>query len=463
VGIAGMHYTAMAAMRLPGMQHRYDSPELVTLSIVLAIVISTTALPLTFHRPERMGDRGIRKHASALLRGAANPALHYTAMAAVVFVYSNQAVDLSRAVSISSLGILGISVVPVMVLVVALLTSLVDRLQRQRALLDELFEQAPQAVALLNREGAVVRVNREFTRVFGYTPEEMRVPPGVEQIVPDELRSDDPMHADLMALKPGQRLEVEALRRRKDGTLLHVSMLGVPVSVPGGQFAIYAIYRDITDRIKAEEALRTYKRRLIETQEGERQRMARELHDEIGQVLTSAVLMLKLGKTDASEARVAEAQSLLDDLIGRVRNLAVDLRPAILDDFGLTAALEALFRRYTTQTGVQIELEQFEVGGRRFDGEIETAAYRIVQEALTNVARHARAGAVTVRISATEATLTVEIEDRGVGFDPHVIRSRSSVGLTGMRERANVLGGYLTIETSAEGTGITAVLPLRDR
>jgi PAS domain S-box-containing protein len=463
VGVAGLHFTAMSAMRLPGLHHQYRSPALVTLSIVLAIVFSTIALPFTFHRLDDQPGPRARYHLNALLRGAANPVMHYTAMTAVVFVPSTHVAEFSRTVSISSLGLLGISIVPVMVLVVALVTPFVDRLQRQRALLDELFEQGPEAVALLNRDGKVVRVNREFTRLFGYTSEEMREPPGIELLMPG-LRRDDPTRKVLAALQNGQRQEGEDVRRRKDGTQLHVAILGVPVSVPGGQFAIYAIYRDITARINAEEASRTYNRRLIEAQEAERQRMARELHDEIGQILTGAGMMLKLSKQlppDQSQARVAEAQSLLDDLIGRVRNLAVDLRPAILDDLGLIAALEAFFQRYSAQTGVQIDLEQHNVEGRRFESGTETAAYRIVQEALTNVARHAGAPTAVVRISASDETLTVIIVDRGGGFDPQVLSSRSSVGLTGMRERARVLGGHLTIATSAEGTRISAELPLR--
>ena len=132
VGISGMHYTAMAAMRLQGMHHY--SPALVTLSVVLAIVVSFMALSLTFLFRDDTPGRGLRYHGSTLLRGAANPVMHYTAMAAVTFTYSDEVPDFSHAVSISSLGILGISIVPVMVLVVALLTSLVDRLQKQRAL-----------------------------------------------------------------------------------------------------------------------------------------------------------------------------------------------------------------------------------------------------------------------------------------------------------------------------------------
>lgn len=167
-GISGLHYNVMAAMWLPA-RHHY-APALVTLSVVLAIVLSLMALSLTFLLRDDALSRIVRNHGSAVLRGAANPVMHYTVMAAVSFTRSSELPYLSHAVSISSLGVLGISIVPVMVLVVALLISLVDRLQKQRALLDQLFEQAPQAVAFMDADNRVVCVNREFTWLFGYTP-----------------------------------------------------------------------------------------------------------------------------------------------------------------------------------------------------------------------------------------------------------------------------------------------------
>jgi two-component system, sensor histidine kinase and response regulator len=166
VGISGMHFTAMEAMRLQGMHHY--SPSLATLSVVLAIVVSFMALSLI-----REPSRGVRYHGSTLLRGVANPVMHYIAMAAVTFTYSDEVPDFSRAVSITSVGTLGISTVPAMVLAVALLTSLVDRLEKRRVLLDELFEQAPQSIILMSVDNRVVRVNREFTRIF----------PGARQLV----------------------------------------------------------------------------------------------------------------------------------------------------------------------------------------------------------------------------------------------------------------------------------------
>jgi PAS domain S-box-containing protein len=257
--IVGLHYIGMASMRLPAMC-RY-SPPLVMLSVLFAIVFSLLALWLTFLFREEANSWKWRKAAGALLMGAAISGMHYTAMAAASFTPSAAVPDLSHAVSISFLSTVGLTIVTLMVLGGALLTSLVDRLQEQRALLDELFEQAPQAVALMNAEDRVVRVNREFTRLFGYTPQETLGRQLSELIVPEEWRSEEQRYADLVA--QGQRVDVEGVRRRKDGSHLHVSMIRVPVSVPGGRVAVYGIYRDITERKRADEMLQTFSQRLL--------------------------------------------------------------------------------------------------------------------------------------------------------------------------------------------------------
>jgi PAS domain S-box-containing protein len=465
-GISGLHYTAMAAIRLEGLNHHHPLTGVVVLSIVVATATASIALALAYAVGDDRPRRALRNHAGAVLRGMANPIMHYTAMAAVVFRYTDELPHLSHVVSISSLGLLGISVVPAMVLIVALLTSFADRLQEQRALLDELFEQAPQAVALLGVDDRVVRVNREFTRLFGHTATEALGHPLTELIVPDELRDEYRRYAELVA--QGHRVDVELVRQRKDRSRVPVAMIRVPVSVPGGQIATYAIFADISERKRADEALRTYPRRLMEAQETERRRVAGELHDEIGQALTAIGLTLASGQDlppAMALARMAEARSLLEALIGRARNLAMDLRPAMLDDFGLAPALLSLVERYTGQTGVRIDLKQSGLEGRRFDSEIETAAYRIVQEALTNVARHAQAGEATVRLWARSDTLGIQVEDHGIGFDrQRVHASGRSVGLAGMRDRTSTLGGTLTIETSVgSGTCIIAELPLTGR
>src|SRR6185503_14707317 len=179
--------------------------------------------------------------------------------------------------------------------------------------------------------------------------------------------------------------------------------------------------------------------RLLEVQETERRNLARELHDEIGQLLTGLTLMLERSKhvaPEASQACVGEAQTLATELLSRVRNLSLDLRPAMLDDLGLLPALLWHFERCRTSTGVNVVFTQRGLEGRRFGAGVETAAYRIVQEALTNVARHSGVYDATVTIAAAGGVLTLRIEDRGVGFEPDtVLKDAGSSGLVGLRER----------------------------
>jgi signal transduction histidine kinase len=133
-----------------------------------------------------------------------------------------------------------------------------------------------------------------------------------------------------------------------------------------------------------------------------------------------------------------------------------------LDDLGLLSALTWYFDRYTTQFKIEANFQHSGLEGRRFEPEIETAAYRIVQEALTNVARHARVDHVEVRISADEESLSIRITDTGVGFEPDSLSVRATGGLSGMRERAILLGGRLQVESSpGRGTSLTAELPLQ--
>jgi PAS domain S-box-containing protein len=452
-GISGLHYTAMAAVIRPRIHH-YHSPLLVVLSIAVAIVMSCLSVPLSFRWSVAMArSRLFRTGASAVVRGAANPAMHYTAMTGVAFAYPQGPPPPHYAVSIASIGVIGISIVPVTVLAVAVLTSFIDRLQKERAVLDKLFDQTPEAVAVTSDDGRVVRVNRQFTLLFGYAPEEA-IGRRLEELIGG---GDEP------AAAADGRLSLEGARRRKDGRRLDVAGVAVQVPMPSGATERYLLMRDVTEQKRTEEALRLYPRRLLETQEAERQRIARELHDEIGQMLTG--IGMSLGSTQGMppehKARISEARSGLHELTARVRGLALDLRPSLLDDLGLLRALLTLFQRYERQTGIRIAFEHTGLEERRFAPEVEITAYRIVQEALTNVARHAGVDEAQVRISCDDRSLSVEVKDCGAGFDA-VRLSPSTVGLAGMRERATALGGRLTLTSSAGGgTRVAATLPLR--
>jgi PAS domain S-box-containing protein len=221
------------------------------------------------------------------------------------------------------------------------------------------------------------------------------------------------------------------------------------------------------DQVRAGRArLQSLSRRLVEIQESERHAIARELHDEIGQALTGLSLVLEMAtraSTNGIHANLAEAQSIVNQIMKQVRNLSLELRPAMLDDLGLMPALTWHMQRYMTQTGIQVDMKAKGLEGKRFPPAIETAAYRIVQEALTNVARYAHVKEVKVRVWSQDTALGLMVEDQGSGFDVDAaLTSNRSSGLLGMRERAILLGGQLVLEsTPGQGTRITATLPLQ--
>jgi signal transduction histidine kinase len=204
-------------------------------------------------------------------------------------------------------------------------------------------------------------------------------------------------------------------------------------------------------------------RRVVEAQELERARLARELHDETGQALTSILLGLKSLEDSAAgdgRAAVAELRALVVSTLQDVRRLAVELRPAALDDFGLVPAIERLRDSVEEQSELSVDV-QSELGDERLPADTETALYRIAQEAFTNVLKHAGAHRVAVKLSRRDDAVTLVVHDDGKGFDQAEIRD-GSLGLVGMRERVALLGGRLAIESSeGAGTMLRAEVPVR--
>ncbi len=224
------------------------------------------------------------------------------------------------------------------------------------------------------------------------------------------------------------------------------------------QFALRAsIAVDLSHRV-ARDALR----RVVAGQEVERRRLARELHDETGQALTSILLGLRAVDEADDGNSVAKAVSDLRELVVAtlqdVRRLAVQLRPKALDDFGLVPALERLVQTFSEASGINADLEA-RLGDERLPPEVETTLYRIVQEALTNVVKHAGATTVSILLVRRNGSATAVIEDDGRGFDPGAVKP-DSLGLDGMRERAELHDGKLTIETSAGGTTLAVEVSL---
>jgi signal transduction histidine kinase len=204
-------------------------------------------------------------------------------------------------------------------------------------------------------------------------------------------------------------------------------------------------------------------RRVVQAQELERRRLARELHDETGQALTSILLGLKPLEEALADhparAALAELREHVVVALQDVRRLAVELRPAVLDDFGLVAALERLTESFAEQTGIRVDFHSA-LGEARLPGEVETALYRVVQESLTNVVKHANARRVSISVVRRDSAVAAVIEDDGAGFDQRAVR-KGGVGLLGMRERLALLDGRVEIESRpGAGTTLVAEVPL---
>lgn len=332
----------------------------------------------------------------------------------------------------------------------------------------ELFENAKDAIYVHDLSGRYTSVNRAAEQLSGFTREEILGKHYSNFVSPRDLKhvrtnlcrkldeENETIYEVDVVTRSGQRVPAEISSR-----LIYEN--GVAVGVQGTA-------RDITDRKRAQEALRIYSQRLIQVQEAERENIARELHDEIGQVLTAVRINLQSIQRSCRTAdcvpRLDESIGIVDEALGRVRELSIELRPSLLDDLGLTAALRWYVDRYAQRTGIIAEvLSSFEEDGR-LPRELETACFRIAQEALTNVARHARAGSVSVQLERSRERMLLTVMDDGVGFDIDKLRksasAASALGLRGMEERALAVGGHIEIDSGLErGTRVRATFPLK--
>jgi signal transduction histidine kinase len=221
-----------------------------------------------------------------------------------------------------------------------------------------------------------------------------------------------------------------------------------------------AVAVDLSERVARDTV-----RRVIAAQELERRRLARELHDETGQALTSILLGLKSIRAAANEEEALRAEAELRELVVQalqdVRSLAVELRPSALDDFGLVPALERLAGTFSERTGIRVTLAAT-LGDTRLPPETETVVYRLVQEALTNVVKHAAASEVGIVLTRRDGGISAVVEDDGQGFAESGVREEA-LGLVGMRERVALLGGTLAIESApGEGTALIAYVPINE-
>jgi PAS domain S-box-containing protein len=651
--------------------------------------------------------------------GAAMIGTHHAATTAFRLTPAAIVPDLSHAVSVSLLVALGIGAVSGLVLAVTLLARSLNRLREQKTLFNELFEQSPQAVAVTTSEHRIIRVNRKFTQVFGYTPDAAIGRCIGELIVPAESQDEYRRHMESAAR--GERVETEGVRCRQDGSRFPAAIALVPFSLPGQEAAVYAIYRDITthrreedarsasegrwralfdnsavgisvtdidgkfiatnrayremvgyseeelrelslmdlteeadrpacaariadlwagrlpqyqiekryrrkdgqsiwvrvtyskspgdgtalpfgigiveditDHKQAEARLQRYRKgvesfhemvvvvdrdyrylfanqaflnyhglqreqvlghlvselvgqekfesgtkravdecfqgrvarcemeleipklgrrdlsgsyfpidgpagvdqaavvlvdvterkqadrelqrsleelhaltaRLQSVREEERARLARELHDQLGQSLTAIRIDLAALKTtparDQQLQRIDAIMGLVDETIRSVRRIATELRPGVLDDLGLVAAVEWAAEEFQARTGIRCQVSMPETNPA-IDAERATALFRIFQETLTNIARHAGATRVTIGLSQEDGHLSLEVRDNGRGIGEDQLSASGSLGILGMRERALLLGGEFFIGNPGSGTTVRVRMPIDRR
>ncbi len=339
-----------------------------------------------------------------------------------------------------------------------------------------LFESAPNGVLVVDHTGRIMLMNARMETQFGYRRDELIGQP-VETLIPERLRQG---HASLRQsfMRAAEARPMGADRDlyglRKDGTEFPIEIDLNPISTPAGALVMATVV-DITARKRAAERLSLalgerdeLRRRFLQAQEEERLRLARELHDQTGQGLTAVMLELKGIESHIGEAdrdRVRQLRRQLEKLGQTLHHVAWELRPASIDELGLASAIANYVSEWSTQYRIEAD---FHCGDRKLDAltdEVRTAIYRVVQEGLTNIAKHARgATAVSVVIERLEALVRVIIEDDGCGFDTASLQDaprHRGLGLAGMRERLSLIGGALEIESSiGGGTTIFASIPI---
>ena len=307
--------------------------------------------------------------------------------------------------------------------------------------------------------------NKGAENIFGWKEKEILGKSGAILFTPED-RANNVHKKEMETAARTGRAEDERWHIRKDDTLFFAS--GNMMRMGDGGEGFVKICRDQTEKVKAEAVQRDKDllTQLVTTQEDERRRIAREIHDHVGQQLT--VLRLKLEEVknmcegDICE-RIDEVEEITRRLDSEVDFLAWELRPASLDDLGLRASLENFVREWSRHTGIAVDFHAAGMSRTRLDFEIETNLYRIAQEALNNIYKHANATSVSVLLEKRKNTISLIIEDNGVGFNPQDKRNRSKgIGLTGMSERAKIGGGTLEIESKkGKGTTVFARVPVK--
>lgn len=342
--------------------------------------------------------------------------------------------------------------------------ELVSREKRFRALIEE----SSDVIALVDREGIIRYTGPSVNRALGYTPEELIGRNTFELIHPFDLNSIKEMLEGILS-EPSKIGNAEIRIRQKNGTWCWIEGVGKNLLDEPAVNAIVVNLRDITDRRVAEEMLRQLPIRIINAQETERRRVARDLHDSVNQILSSVKFRLESvdekvhRKDDALRIEVANAKLSLEKAMQEVRRISRNLRPSELDDLGVIPAVRSMCEEFKEVTKIDVDLK-FSRLPETLSPEIEVTMYRIIQEALNNTAKHSEASRLSIHCAKDRSSLTIRIKDNGKGFDQHDpamnAPENSGTGLLNMKERAAFIGGTVSIRSSPrKGMEIKVQLP----
>ncbi len=324
----------------------------------------------------------------------------------------------------------------------------------------EVFLAAPDGVLVVSRDGIIRDINPAAERIFGYGPGEL-LGGSVDSLVPESFRGRHEEHRDRYARAPharpmGAGLELEG--RRRDGSTFPVEISLSSWDREGAASMVVCTVRDVTER----QRLRDFSRGALQSVEVERKRIARELHDDTAQRL--ATLLLRLALLDgADEVERSELmEGFRDDLVEAVegiRRIARGLRPPELEDLGLVTALQAHIRGLRDASGFEVSMELGDVE-EVLDMDTKLVLYRIVQESLSNAVRHSGAASATVSMTVEEDMVRAVVRDEGRGFGAPGPSQSTGMGIMGMNERAQMMGGRLTVLSSpGQGTTVEVLLP----
>ncbi|MGZ5786939.1 MAG: PAS domain-containing sensor histidine kinase [Ramlibacter sp.] len=335
--------------------------------------------------------------------------------------------------------------------------------------LSGLLDSAMDAIITVDEGQRILMYNRAAEKIFGWAAMQV-MGRSLDMLIPERFR-----HGHLSHVRRFGTTGVTS-RRMGDGTVIYglrangeefpmdasISQLE---TAEGKLFTV--ILRDVTERVRAQEDLASFATQANAIREQEKSRVARELHDELAQSLTALKMDTIFVRDNLREdpqaagRKLDEMLGMLDASVAATRRIAADLRPLLLDDLGLMPAIEWLVQNFTQRTGVACDLladEELEL-----EEPYATAVFRIVQESLVNVAKHSQATRVEVSVAHSGAQMTLKVQDNGVGFLPGASRKPNSLGLVGLRERAQLLKGTVSVDSApGRGTTVQASIPVQD-